>query len=161
MTDATTREKLKEELLEAYQDEVTSGLNYLAVGTALEGLFGDMIGDDLQADFAEELTHAEEIAETLDVVFDEVPPTAPDIDVERQPYLDDLGGAYTSEEADLLEVCDAVIQAESEAVERYQRIAELAMGLNYADIEQMAAGFIKEEQRHLDEMESAREQFTD
>lgn len=156
----SVEQKLIDELVKAYQDEVTSGLNYLAVGTSLEGLFGDEIGADLIVDFDEEMAHAKQLAELLDVTFDVIVPTASEVDASRQPYLDGLGDEHRSADAAIVEVIEGVIEAESEAIERYTRIVELATEAGYPDVRDVAAGFVADERGHLDEMESALEQFS-
>lgn len=151
---------LAAELVQAYQDEVASALGYLPSGLSLEGVFGEIIGEDLVMDFDNEIAHARQIADELDRTFNVIVPFGGDIDFERQLEWENLlSSNYTANEDEILSFIEYVIELEEGAIDRYTNIAELAEVAGYPDIRAMAEDFLGEERGHLDEMESYREQF--
>jgi rubrerythrin len=150
--------ELRDELEEAYHDEVTSAFNYLSLSKRLEGFFGEELSDELSADFGEEIGHAKELARLLDEVFDVAVPYASSLKLERQPFLETIND-YTADEDDLVEVLEAVSNAERGAIERYTKIAELADTHGYPDVRLFAEELLAEERSHLDETESLLAQF--
>lgn len=151
-------EELQYELREAYQDEVASAFNYQSHAKRLEGIFGEIVADSLEADVSDELEHAQEIARVLDEVFDIIVLKSADMSLDRQPYFN-IGSGYESGEDAVIEVLTAVVNAEEDAVSRYERIAELAREAGYPDVEQFAARLLAEERSHLDETRSKLEEF--
>lgn len=154
-----TEEELANELIEAYNDELASATNYLTNGLSLESVVGDEVGEDLVSDFDDETDHAQEIAERLDVSLDVLVPSATDLELDRQPYLDH-DGEYLADDDELLDVVVGSVRAEAGAVHRYLRVVELASEAGYPEIRHMAEGFVGDEREHLDEMASAAREFT-
>lgn len=152
-------EHLADELVEAYQDELASATNYLSNGLSMESVTGEIVGEDLVADFEDETDHAQEIAHHLDTSLDVVVPSATHLDLDRQPFLDHNGN-YEATDEELLSMVVGSVRAESEAVNRYLGIVHLARELGYPEIRHMATHFVEDEREHLDEMASYAREFT-
>jgi len=73
---AETREQIIEELKVAYWMEIETVTNYIANSINLDGVRAEEIKKALQADVAEELTHAQNIARRIKTIGGRVPGSA-------------------------------------------------------------------------------------
>lgn len=150
--------ELKNELKEAYQDEIVSAFNYMALSKRLEGFFGEDVSRELEEDFLDEVEHAERIAAVLDEVFDTPVPYPSKIDMGRQKFLE-TQEKHSSENDDIADALKAIAEAEYNAIDRYSNIAELASETGYPDVRHFAEELLSEERSHLNETESLLTQF--
>lgn len=155
MEEDETSERVVELLHNALHAEVESAYQYLANANALQGVRGEIIAEDLRADFQEETNHAAEIAERLEVL-DEVPVAFEDIEASHQMLNPP---EITANPADILEVIEGVIEAEEEALEMYNELAREAEDVGDRTTRRLAEELIEDEEHHLDEFESYRMEY--
>lgn len=139
----------------AYRDELESALNYLANAESLEGVFGEQVGENLLVEAEEEFGHAQMIARRLGVL-DSVPQGSQEMDFE-QDYLQ----PEDEQHVDVLSVIEGVIQAETEAIEHYKKLAETAEHAGDRTTRNLAEDLIADEEAHLDLFKSYRREFTE
>ena len=146
-------ERVVELLKEAYFDEFESAMNYLSHAVALEGVRAERVADSLRDDVQEEVGHAEEIAERLEVL-DEVPP--------GPVHFEDTQEELVPPERPVTDVertIQGVISAEEDAVSHYRELAAAAEEAGDRATRHMAEEFIEDEEQHLDEFESYLEEY--
>ena len=120
---AQTRKKIVKLLSESYAMEVETVANYIANSVHLDGIRAKHIKDSLQADIAEELTHAQSLAKRIKVLQGRVPGSM-DLKMNQkalQPPKNSL---------DVLSVIKGVIVAEQGAIDQYQKIIEACDGVD-------------------------------
>lgn len=114
---AQARKKIVKLLCESYGMELETVVNYIANSVHLDGIRAKHIKDSLQADIAEELTHAQSLAKRIKVLEGRVPGSM-DLKMTQkamQPPKNPL---------DVRAVIKGVIAAEQGAIDQYQKIIE-------------------------------------
>jgi bacterioferritin len=111
------REHIIELLTRAYWMEIESVMNYIANSTNPDGVRAQEIVQSLKADIQDELTHAQQFAARIKALYGVVPGS---IDFQpEQTYLQP-----PEDQTDIVHVIKGVIQAETGAIEHYNRIIE-------------------------------------
>jgi bacterioferritin len=110
-------------LTTSYQMEIETIVNYLANALHLDGMLAKRVKESLDADIAEELTHARLLGARIKVLGGKIPGSQaiPMNQKTLQPPKDTL---------DVESVIQGVIDAEDGAVEQYQKIFEAADGID-------------------------------
>jgi bacterioferritin len=139
-------------LRKAYLDEIETAMNYLANGTYLETVSGEMVAESLKEDVEEELHHAEELGYRLRY-YGEVPPASADFEVNQESLQPPAEGS------DVLSVIDGVIEAEEDAIETYEALIEAAEEADDPVTEDLATELLADEQAHRAEFLSYRKEF--
>ncbi|WP_181685647.1 ferritin-like domain-containing protein [Halorhabdus salina] len=139
-------------LRKAYLDEIETAMNYLANGTYLATVRGEMVAESLKEDVDEELHHAEELGYRLRY-YGEVPPASADFEVNQDSLQP------PAESSDVLTVIDGVIEAEEDAIETYEALIEAAEEANDPVTEDLATELLADEQAHRAEFLSYRQDF--
>ncbi|MHC4875723.1 MAG: DUF892 family protein [Planctomycetota bacterium] len=121
---AETREQIIEELKVAYWMEIETVTNYIANSINLDGVRAEEIKKALQADVAEELTHAQNLARRIKTIGGRVPGSA-----QFKASQDALQPPDDS--TDVISVIKGVIAAEDAAIAQYTRLIKLCDGLDY------------------------------
>ncbi|MDZ4817249.1 MAG: ferritin-like domain-containing protein [Verrucomicrobiota bacterium] len=116
--------KIINELIKAYSMEIETVANYIAASVNLDGVRSDVIKKALAADVAQELMHAQQLAERIKTVGGIVPGS---LDLPRgqkslQPPVDST---------DIVAVIKGVIDAEDGAIEQYKKIIKTCDGVDY------------------------------
>ncbi|HLU99728.1 MAG TPA: ferritin-like domain-containing protein [Acidobacteriota bacterium] len=114
-----------QELIQSYWMEIETVQNYLANSVNLDGVRAHEIKDSLGADVEEELGHARQLAERINVLGGIVPGSQEFR--ARQTSLQP-----PQDTTDLQTVIRGVIEAEEEAIAQYRKIIELCDGVDYA-----------------------------
>lgn len=111
------------ELTVSYNMELETVINYLANSVWLDGIRAKHIKDSLAAEVADELGHAQQLANRIKVLEGK-PPGSMDLKM-SQSFLQP-----PSHSVDVKAVIRGVIEAEQGAVEQYQKIIELCEGVD-------------------------------
>lgn len=128
-------------LKQAYSAELETVANYLAQSINLDGVRAEEIKKSLSADVPSELQHATELANRIKQLGGVVPGSLA-LKFE-QPHL------QTSEKTtDVEGVIKAVIEAEKQACELYQKIIRTTEGRDYVT-QDLAVRLLADEEEHL------------
>ncbi|MEM6278034.1 MAG: ferritin-like domain-containing protein [Verrucomicrobiota bacterium] len=124
----------------AYAMELETVQNYIAASINLDGVRSEVIKKALAADIAEELTHAQTIANRIKTIGGKVPGS---FDLERcQKTLQPL-----ADSTDIVGVIKGVIDAENGAIAQYNKIIQVSDGVDYVT-QDMAIGLLAGEEDH-------------
>ena len=135
------REELIELLKKAYWMEIETVMSYIANSINPDGVRAQEIVESLQEDIQEELGHAEQFGQRIKELYGVVPGSL-DFNAE-QTYLQP-----PSEQTDVVHVIKGVIEAETGAIEHYQRIIEFCDGVDLVT-QDMVIAIQRDEQQHL------------
>ena len=111
------REQLIEMLTKAYWMEIETVMSYVANSINPDGVRAQEIIESLEEDIQEELGHARQFGERIKELYGVVPGSL-DFNAE-QSYLQP-----PDEQTDIVHVIKGVIEAETGAIEHYNRIVE-------------------------------------
>jgi bacterioferritin len=137
---AAKREELIELLRKAYWMEIETVMSYIANSINPDGVRAQEIIESLQADIQEELAHAQQFAQRIKELYGVVPGSL-DFSAE-QSYLQP-----PEHQTDIVHVIKGVIEAETGAIEHYNRIIEFTDGLDYVT-QDMVIGILRDEEGH-------------
>jgi bacterioferritin len=140
MTAEERNGSIVEALSKAYNMELETVMNYIAVSTNLDGVRAKHIKDELAADVPTELQHAQLIANRIKTIGGVVPGSL-DLELEQDAL-------QTPEDStDIETVIHGVIAAEEAAIAQYRKIIELAGGFDPAT-EDLAITALADEEQH-------------
>ena len=134
------REQLIELLTQAYWMEVETVMSYLANSINPDGVRAQEIIESLEQDVQEELGHARQFGERIKELYGVVPGSL-DFSAE-QSYLQP-----PEHQTDIVHVIKGVIEAESGAIEHYNRIIEFCEGKDYVT-QDMVITILHDEEGH-------------
>jgi len=120
---APKREELVELLKQAYFMEIETVMSYIANSTNPDGVRAQEIIESLEEDIVEELSHARQFAARIKQLYGVVPGSM-DF-TPAQAYLQP-----PEQQTDIVHVVKGVIEAETGAIEHYNRIIEFTDGLD-------------------------------
>ena len=121
---AENREQIIEELKVAYWMEIETVTNYIANSINLDGVRAEEIKKALQADVAEELLHAQNIARRIKTIGGRVPGSA-------QFSASQNALQPPEDSTDVISVIKGVIAAEDAAITQYTKLIKLCDGVDY------------------------------
>ncbi len=121
---AENREQIVEELKVAYWMEIETVTNYIANSINLDGVRAEEIKKALQADVAEELLHAQNIARRIKTIGGRVPGSA-------QFSASQNALQPPDDSTDVISVIKGVIAAEDAAIAQYTKLIKLCDGVDY------------------------------
>ena len=127
-------------LEQAYWMEIESVMSYLANSVNPDGVRAQEIREALEEDIQEELGHAQQFASRIKELHGIVPGSL-DFSPE-QTYLQPPG-----EQTDVVHVIKGVIEAESGAIEHYNRIIETTDGVDWVT-QDMVIEILRDEEGH-------------
>ena len=134
------REELVGLLTKAYWMEIETVMSYIANSTNPDGVRAQEIIESLEQDIQEELGHAREYAKRIKELYGVVPGST-DFRPE-QTYLQP-----PEEQTDIVHVIKGVIEAESGAIEHYNRIIEFTEGKDPVT-QDMVIAILRDEEGH-------------
>jgi bacterioferritin len=137
---ASEREELLEQLKKAYWMEIETVMSYIANSVNPDGVRAQEIIESLEADIEEELGHAKQFAARIKELYGVVPGSL-DFHAE-QSYLQP-----PDHQTDIVHVIKGVIEAETGAIEHYNRIIEFTDGLDFVT-QDMVIGILHDEEGH-------------
>lgn len=127
-------------LIESYNAEIETVMNYLANGVNLEGIRADHIKESLMADVTEELGHAQQLARRIHTLGGVVPGS------QRLKWTQE-GMQPQSDTTDLPSIIRGVIKAEEDAIASYEKIIEVCDGIDFVT-QDLAIALLGDEQNH-------------
>jgi bacterioferritin len=137
---AGKREELIELLKKAYWMEMETVMSYTANSINPDGVRAQEIIESLRDDIQEELGHALQYAQRIKELYGVVPGTL-DFTAE-QSYLQP-----PEHQTDIVHVIKGVIEAETGAIEHYNRIIEFTDGLDFVT-QDMVIAILHDEEGH-------------
>jgi bacterioferritin len=137
---AAQREELIGLLQKAYWMEIETVMSYIANSINPDGVRAQEIIESLQGDIQEELGHAQQFAQRIKELYGVVPGSL-DFTAE-QSYLQP-----PEHQTDIVHVIKGVIEAETGAIEHYNRIIEFTDGLDWVT-QDMVIAILHDEEGH-------------
>jgi bacterioferritin len=137
---AEKREEIVELLAKAYWMEMETVMSYVANSVNPDGVRAQEIRESLAEDIQEELAHAQQFANRIKELYGVVPGSL-EFSAE-QTFLQP-----PDEQTDVVHVIKGVIEAETGAIEHYNRIIEAADGVDWVT-QDMVIGILHEEEGH-------------
>jgi bacterioferritin len=134
------RDEIVELLTRAYWMEVETVMSYIANSVNPDGVRAREIVESLAEDVDEELGHAKLFAERIKELYGVVPGSM-DFSAEQRSLQP------PEQQTDIVHVIRGVIEAESGAIEHYNRIIEATDGVDYVT-QDMVIDVLHDEQRH-------------
>jgi bacterioferritin len=134
------REELIGLLRKAYWMEIETVMSYIANSINPDGVRAQEIIESLEADIQEELGHAQQYARRIKELYGVVPGSL-DFNAE-QSYLQP-----PEHQTDIVHVIRGVIEAETGAIEHYNRIIEFTDGLDFVT-QDMVINILHDEEGH-------------
>jgi bacterioferritin len=134
------RDQLIELLTRAYWMEIETVMSYIANSINPDGVRAQEIIESLQEDVEEELGHARQFGARIKELYGVVPGSL-DFNAE-QSYLQP-----PDEQTDIVHVIKGVIEAESGAIEHYNRIIEFCEGRDPVT-QDMVIDILRDEEGH-------------
>jgi bacterioferritin len=135
-----TREHILELLKKAYWMEIETVMSYIANSINPDGVRAQEIIESLETDIQEELGHAMQFANRIKELYGVVPGSQ-DFTAE-QSYLQP-----PAEQTDIVHVIKGVIEAETGAIEHYNRVIEETDGVDPVT-QDMVIAILRDEEGH-------------
>ena len=140
MDDTTRNTRIIEALARAYNMELETVANYISLSVNLDGVRAKHIKNELDADIATELQHAQTIARRIKTIGGTVPGS-------MDLVMDQSSLQPPADTTDIESVIRGVIAAEEAAIAQYRRIIDLAGGFDPAT-EDLAITALADEEEH-------------
>ena len=137
---AGERENVVALLTKAYWMEIETVMSYIANSINPDGVRAQEIIESLKTDIQEELGHAQQFADRIKELYGVVPGSM-DFSAE-QSYLQP-----PDEQTDIVHVIKGVIEAETGAIEHYNRIIEETEGVDPVT-QDMVIAILRDEEQH-------------
>jgi len=137
---AEERTQLIEMLTKAYWMEIETAMSYIANSINPEGVRAQEIIESLEEDIQEELGHARQFGERIKELYGVVPGSL-EFQAE-QSYLQP-----PDDQIDIVHVIRGVIEAETGAIEHYNRIIEVTDGVDPVT-QDMVTAILHDEEGH-------------
>jgi bacterioferritin len=134
------RDELIAMLTKAYWMEIETVMSYLANSINPDGVRAQEIKESLEEDIQEELGHARQFGERIKQLYGVIPGSL-DFSAE-QSYLQP-----PSEQTDIVHVIKGVIEAETGAIEQYNRIVEFCDDKDLVT-QDMVIAILRDEEGH-------------
>ena len=134
------REQLIEMLTKAYWMEIETVMSYIANSTNPDGVRAQEIIESLEEDITEELAHARQFGNRIKELYGVVPGSL-DFNAE-QSFLQP-----PEHQTDIVHVIKGVIEAESGAIEHYNRVIEYCEGKDPVT-QDMVIAILRDEEGH-------------
>jgi bacterioferritin len=139
-SNSTKRQEILEMLTKAYWMEVETVMSYIANSVNPDGVRAQEIIESLEQDVSEELGHAKQFASRIKELYGVVPGSM-EFNAE-QTYLQP-----PEHQTDIVHVIRGVIEAETGAIEHYNRIIEATDDLDWVT-QDMVIAILRDEERH-------------
>ncbi|MEX2388334.1 MAG: ferritin-like domain-containing protein [Phycisphaeraceae bacterium] len=116
--DEGVRKKIVAALQKAYNMELETVTNYLANAVYLDGMLAKEVKESLDGDVTEELGHARQLAMRIKILGGDIPGS-------QSLTMEQTSLQPPANTTDVVSVIKGVIEAETGAIEQYQKIIEL------------------------------------
>lgn len=135
------REEIILALQKAYWKEIETIMNYLANSVNLDGIRAEEIREILTTEVADELGHAQQIANRIKELDGSV-------EGSKAFTAEQQSAQPPTDSTDLKSVVKGVIDAENDAISHYKEIIELTDGIDYVT-QDMCIALQADEEKHL------------
>lgn len=132
--------KIIVELTKSYWMELETVINYLANSVHLDGVRAEEIKKSLDADIAEELSHATQLANRIKTIGGPIPGSEGFQVLQKSLQPPD-------DSTDVVTVIKGVIEAEQGAMDQYDKIIKLCDGYDYVT-QDLCITLLSDEQQH-------------
>jgi len=149
---AATKEQVVAALRQAFNMEVETIANYLAISLHLDGVRAEFIKQALAADIQGELGHAQQLGNRIKQLGGTIPGS-----MELKMTQKDL--QPPADTTDVLHVIRGVIKAEEEAIAHYRSIAKLTEGEDYVT-QDLAITIMADEEGHRQQFEGFLKEYS-
>jgi bacterioferritin len=142
---AGKRDEIVRLLTRAYWMEIETVMSYVANSAHLDGIRAEEVAEALAKDVSEELRHAQTFATRIKELYGR-PPGSLDFEPEQtalQPPEDPT---------DVVSVIEGVIEAESDAIDHYNRIIGVCDGVDWVT-QDTVVDILRDEEGHLRQFE--------
>ena len=139
-------------LKKAYWMEIETVMSYITNSINPDGVRAQEIVESLQADIQEELGHAQQFAQRIKELYGVVPGSLEF--AAEQTYLQP-----PDEQTDIVHVIKGVIEAETGAIEHYNRIIEFTDGVDFVT-QDMVIEILRDEEGHMRRFERYLREFS-
>lgn len=116
--DDAKRKQIIAELQKSYNMELETVTNYLANAIFLDGMLAKEVKESLDADVNEELGHARQLAMRIKILGGDIPGS-------QELKMEQTSLQPPKDTTDVVSVIKGVIDAETGAIEQYQKIIEM------------------------------------
>jgi bacterioferritin len=137
---ASQREELLELMKKAYFMELETVMNYVTNSINPDGVRAQEIRESLQEDIQEELAHAQQWGNRIKELYGVVPAS---MDFEAGQR----GLQPPDQQTDVVHVIKGVIEAETDAIEHYNKIIEFTEGVDPVTND-MTIAILRDEEQH-------------
>ena len=137
---ASERERIIEMLKRAYWMEIETVMSYIANSINPDGVRAQEIKESLAQDVQEELGHAQQFADRIKELYGVVPGS--EEFAAEQSYLQP-----PEHQTDIVHVIKGVIEAETGAIEHYNRVIEACDGVDWVT-QDMVIEILHDEEGH-------------
>jgi bacterioferritin len=151
-TNAAKRQEIVELLTEAYWAEMETVMSYLANAANLDGIRAEEVAEALDEDVNEELGHARAFARRIKELYGTTPGS-------QEFSASQASLQPPADTTDVPTVIRGVIEAESGAIELYNRIIEACDGVDWAT-QDMVIEILRDEESHLRTFERYLREFS-
>jgi len=134
------REEIIDLLKKAYWMEIETVMSYITNSVNPDGLRAQEIVESLQQDIQEELGHAQQFAQRIKELYGVVPGSLEF--AAEQSYLQP-----PEQQTDIVHVIKGVIEAETGAIEHYNKVIEVTDGVDYVT-QDMVIAILRDEEGH-------------
>ena len=134
------REQIIQMLTKAYWMEMETVMSYMANSINPDGVRAQEIKESLEQDIQEELGHAQQFGQRIKELYGVVPGST-----EFQPEQSYL--QPPEQQTDIVHVIKGVIEAETGAIEHYNRIIEASDGVDWVT-QDMVIEILRDEEGH-------------
>ena len=134
------REAIVEMLTKAYWMVIETVMSYITNSVNPDGVRAQEIIESLKADVQEELSHAQQFAQRIKELYGVVPGSLEF--ASEQTYLQP-----PEHQTDIVHVIKGVIEAETGAIEHYNRVIEFTDGVDYVT-QDMVIAILRDEEGH-------------
>jgi bacterioferritin len=141
-----TKQEIVNALIEAYNKELETVINYLSVSIDLDGVRADFIRQALAADITGELTHARQLGARIKQLGGKVPGS---LKLKmQQTYMQP-----PADTTDVIGVIRGVLAAENDAIQHYNHLIDLCDKSRDFVTQDLAITILADEEAHRQQFE--------
>ncbi len=140
MPNNTKTNEIIDLLIESYNSEIETVMNYLANSVNLEGVRAEHIKESLESDITEELGHAQKLAKRIHTLGGVVPGS-------QSLKWNQKSLQPRKDTTEVKAVIEGVIAAEEDAIAGYRKLIEACDGVDYVT-QDLAIELLGDEEEH-------------
>ena len=149
---AATKEQIIASLVQAFNMEVETVINYLANSLHIEGVRAEFIKQALATDIQGELTHAQQLGNRIKQLGGSIPGSL-------HLKMTQRSLEPPEDSTDVVHVIKGVLKAENEAIEHYKSLIKLTDGEDYVT-QDLAITILSDEEGHRQQFEGYLKEYS-